>query len=157
MFLDRDAFTLIYQPELVNIDQITQVIIDLGYQPEVISDEFKPTRSPPSTRGPAPEALAATLATAKQERKRVFIDFYAEWCGPCIIMESTTLSDPGVKLALEAYVFLKLDTDIHPQVATHYNIVGMPTLIVVDGSGAELWRQVGSIDADDLAAQLNNL
>jgi len=157
VFLDRDAFTLNYQPSLVDIDQIIQVIIDLGYQPEVITDELKPSRSSPVTQGPVPEFLTETLSRAKRQGKLVFIDFYAEWCGPCILMETMTLSDSGVKLALEAYVFLKLDTDIHPEVATHYNIVGMPTLIVVDESGNEVWRHIGSIDTDELVAQLSNL
>ncbi|MCH7817196.1 MAG: thioredoxin family protein [Proteobacteria bacterium] len=157
MFLDRDAFTLSYEPALVNLEQITQTITDLGYQPEVIIGGLQPLSPSPAVSGPIPEPLASTLTLAKEENKFVFIDFYAPWCGPCIIMEEMTLSDPVVKQSLESFVFLKVDTDVYPEVATHYNIIGMPTLIVVDSGGIEIWRQVGSISADELALQLNNL
>jgi len=157
VFLDRDAFTLSYEPDLVSLEQITQTITDLGYQPEVIPGGLQPLEPSPVVSGPIPEPLASTLTMAKAANKFVFVDFYAAWCGPCIVMQETTLSDPEVKRTLESFIFLKVDTDDYPELGTHYGIIGMPTLIVVDSDGTEIWRQVGSITAAELVSQLNNL
>lgn len=39
----------------------------------------------------------------------------------------------------------------------HFNVVGMPTLLVLDTSGEEIYRQVGPIDAEDLTHALSLL
>jgi thiol:disulfide interchange protein len=64
------------------------------------------------------------------EGNRVFIDFYAEWCGACQIMDQTTFADTVVLDVLEAgYVFVKVDTDKYPEAGKHFDVVGMIALI----------------------------
>ncbi len=87
----------------------------------------------------------------------LFVDFYAEWCGACKTMDRTTFQDPTVKNALEQFVFLKVDADLHPGTARHFKVVGMPTLVVLDASGQEVYRQVGPIGAAELAQALTAL
>ena len=68
----------------------------------------------------------------------VLVDFYADWCGPCQMMEPTIKS---LASATDAAV-LKVDVDQFQQLAGEYQVQGIPTLLVfVDGELAD--RMVG--------------
>ena len=110
-----------------------------------------------SYKGAIPEPVATAIARAGGEGKFVFVDFYAEWCGACKILDRTTLKDPMVVQALHNFVFLKVDADQYPDAITHFNIVGMPTLVVLNLRGEEVYRQVGPIKADKLTNDLSAL
>lgn len=75
----------------------------------------------------------------------VLVDFYADWCGPCQMME------PAIKTVAaetEAAV-LKVDVDQFQELAGQYQVQGVPTLlVVVDGEIAE--RMVGAQTGDSL-------
>jgi thioredoxin 1 len=78
----------------------------------------------------------------------VLVDCYAEWCGPCQMMEPTIDS-----LAAETDgVVVKVDVDAHKQLAAQLGVQGVPTLVLyVDGEPVE--RLVGAQDE----ATLTNL
>jgi thioredoxin-related protein len=59
--------------------------------------------------------------------------------------------------ALENYERLKVDTDLHPEAASFYNVVGMPTLLILDSTGKEIFRSVGLVEPEELEAQLRRL
>ncbi len=109
----------------------------------------------PST--PIPEPVATAIAEAREAGKLVFLDFYAEWCGPCKVLEAKVIPDPGVQQALERFIFLRVDIDEHPAAGERFDVVGMPTLIVLNTKGEELFRQVGLIDPRDLAEHLDEI
>jgi thioredoxin 1 len=57
----------------------------------------------------------------------VMVDFWAEWCGPCKMIAPTVEElageyDGRVKIC-------KLNTDENPEVASRYQIMGIPTLL----------------------------
>ena len=132
-------------------------IVELGYTPRIVRSRIDVGASTAGPSGSMPEVLVPALREAGEAGKLVFVDFYAEWCGACKTMERTTFKDPTVENALERFVFIKVDADRHPAAARHFNIVGMPTLIVLDASGEEIYRQVGPIEADRLARELSVL
>jgi thioredoxin 1 len=77
----------------------------------------------------------------------VLVDFSAEWCGPCKIM-SPILHE--VKATLGARVtIIKVDVDKHKELAVHYEIKGVPTLMIFK-NGNVLWRQSGVIPAKQI-------
>lgn len=69
----------------------------------------------------------------------VLVDCYAEWCGPCQMMEPTIES-----LAEETRaVVAKVDVDAHPSLAGQLGVQGVPTLVLfADGEPVE--RLVGA-------------
>ncbi len=73
------------------------------------------------------------------------IDFHADWCGPCKMLEPTI-----ERIATDAdLTVLKVDIDRHQQLATDHAVRGVPTLILyVDGEPAE--RLVGVQDETTL-------
>jgi thioredoxin len=81
----------------------------------------------------------------------VFVDFYADWCGPCKIMAPYVdqLAGKYVGRALVA----KLDTDRAQRTAMQYQIRGIPTVIVFRG-GRAVAQQTGAAPLPALEALL---
>lgn len=81
----------------------------------------------------------------------VFVDFYADWCGPCKIMA------PSVdKLAADytgRAIIAKLNTDQSQKTSMSFNVRGIPTSIVFDG-GKEIARQTGAVSYNVLESML---
>ena len=77
---------------------------------------------------------------------KVLIDFYAGWCGPCMmlspIVEKVAESTEGVK-------FCKVNVDESPDIAMGYSVASIPTLILVE-NGEEKDRSIGLISEADL-------
>jgi len=75
-----------------------------------------------------------------KKNKLVFVDFWANWCGPCRALAPTV-----VELAKEysgKVVVGKLDVDENPATAERFQVFSIPTMIIFkDGTEAE--RLVG--------------
>lgn len=71
----------------------------------------------------------------------VLIDFYADWCEPCKvfskILERVAVENPDAQI-------VKINIDEETDLATQYNIISIPTLVVVK-NGEEINRFVGVI------------
>ena len=77
----------------------------------------------------------------------VLIDFYADWCGPCKML-APILEE--VKDALKENVkIIKIDVDKNPQLASQYQVRGVPTLILFN-DGTQKWRQSGVLSKNEL-------
>jgi thioredoxin 1 len=75
----------------------------------------------------------------------VLVDFYADWCGPCQMMEPAV---EAVAADTDAAV-VKVDVDVHQSLAAEYGVQGIPTLLVfADGELAD--RMVGAQTEDAL-------
>ena len=83
---------------------------------------------------------------AREEHKLLFIDFFAKWCPPCRLMESTVLDKPKFMEATAGMVRVSLDVD-KPEASEwlkRFSVTGYPTYLVADASLNEIGRWTGS-------------
>lgn len=78
--------------------------------------------------------------------KKVLLDFWAVWCGPCQMLAPTI-----EQIAKENDDFLvgKIDVDQSPDLARKFGIASIPTLVVMDG-GKPVGKMIGVRSKDDI-------
>lgn len=86
-----------------------------------------------------------------QADKPVVIDFFAEWCGPCV--QQTPILEAWAAAKGEAVSVVKLDVDKAGTVASKFGVMSIPTIIVFN-NGEECARAVGMQSAEALDALL---
>ncbi|HKZ57904.1 MAG TPA: thioredoxin [Thermodesulfovibrionales bacterium] len=84
----------------------------------------------------------------------VMVDFWASWCAPCRII-SPTVEELSKEYAGKMK-FLKLNTDESPDIASKYNIMGIPTLMFFK-DGNKIDAIVGAIPKQQLKAKIDSL
>ena len=78
------------------------------------------------------------------------LDFWAEWCLPCKVMDSDVYPSDEVVQSAAAFALVKNHFDRKPALARRYHVENMPTLVFTDSYGRELFRYSGFIGAQAL-------
>ena len=78
-----------------------------------------------------------------KKEKKVLIDFYATWCGPCKML------GPILEQAESKIKVIKIDTDEFESLAREYGIMSIPTLVLLE-NGKEVKRNIGFIGKEEL-------
>lgn len=95
--------------------------------------------------------FAEALAKAKTDNKLVFMDAFAEWCGPCKRMAATVFVDEKVGKFMNAN-FICLKTDMEkgegPELSRKFDVSAYPTLLFLNSEGGLVQRTVGALPAD---------
>lgn len=81
----------------------------------------------------------------------VLVDFWAEWCGPCKMMERP-LGELAGKHAGKLTI-AKLNVDENPQTAMNYEVMSIPTMILFQ-NGEERKRFIGARSKGQLELEL---
>ena len=98
----------------------------------------------------------AEKAISMAKGKKVILDFYANWCTSCKYIQSSVLTNPRVKQALNNIVFITVDLSANDSesklLLQHFHVVAPPTFIFLDEKGNELkeLRLVGEVSSIDL-------
>jgi thioredoxin 1 len=75
-----------------------------------------------------------------KKNKVVFVDFWANWCGPCRAL-APTIAEVAKEYSGKALIG-KLDVDENPATAERFQVFSIPTMIVFK-DGKEMERLVG--------------
>ncbi len=84
--------------------------------------------------------------------KPVFVDFWAEWCGPCRMVSPTV---EEVSKEYEGKVnFVKVDVDQNNELASKYNVFSIPTLAIFR-DGKVIAQTAGAASKESLKAYID--
>ncbi|MCT8954427.1 protein-disulfide reductase DsbD [Pseudomonas lundensis] len=106
-----------------------------------------------------PADLERELAAAKAQGQWVMLDYYADWCVSCKVMEKKVFGQPHVMQALNSVRLLRLDvtddTVASRDLLSRYQVPGPPTFIWIGPNGIERRAQriTGEVNAETF---LNN-
>jgi thiol:disulfide interchange protein len=91
--------------------------------------------------------IAAALAQARREHKRVLLDFGGNWCGDCQILDIYYHQSPNAELLAKNFILVHVNIghmDKNVDVAKKYNVPitkGVPALAVIDANGNLLYSE----------------
>jgi thiol:disulfide interchange protein len=98
------------------------------------------------TADPAAD-IAAALAQAKHEHKRVIVDFGGDWCGDCQVLDIYFHQSPNADLLQKHFVLVHVwigHMDANLAIAEKYGVPlnkGVPALAVLDAHGKVVFAQ----------------
>ncbi len=74
------------------------------------------------------ENLTSNNFNELRNKKLVFVDFWAGWCGPCMAL--APLYENVSKKYQERAEFMKCNVDEEQELAVHYGIMSIPCILV---------------------------
>jgi thiol:disulfide interchange protein DsbD len=101
-----------------------------------------------------PAGLERELAAAKAEGQWVLVDYYADWCVSCKVMEKTVFANPEVQASLRDVRVLRPDVTesnaASRALLSRFEVLGPPTLLWIgpDGEERRSQRITGAVDAE---------
>ena len=97
---------------------------------------------------------------AANQNKPIFIDVYADWCGPCKAMDKEVFPNDSVKSILTSrFVPAKIDGDdpvVGDTLKKQFGIRAYPTYIVLSPAGKERKRHIGFFQKTEFIRWLND-
>lgn len=89
------------------------------------------------------------IALGKQENKKIFLYFWAEWCKYCEKMEKDTLNKPEIASYLnEKFIAVKVNSDSEQDVAIKYFVRGLPTSWFIGEKGEKISNLPGYVSPE---------
>lgn len=89
------------------------------------------------------------LKQAKAENKKVFVDFYTTWCGPCQLMSKNVFPDDEVGKYFNKYFInyqINAEDKTYLPEVKRYSVTAYPNMLILDIDGNVLGRQLGATD-----------
>ena len=89
----------------------------------------------------------------KNSDKLIFVDFYADWCGPCRMMAPIV---EEISEEVDGVDFYKVNCDDEQELASKYEVMTIPTLLILK-KGEQIKEFIGVTDKEEIIEELNSL
>ncbi len=115
--------------------------------PSPVTPEIRPRHIYFYEANPAKD-IAAAVTQARQQKKRIILDFGGDWCGDCQVLDLYFHQSPNAELLDQHFLLVHVDIgryDHNTETAIKYNVPidkGVPALAVLDSNGKLLFSQV---------------
>ena len=102
----------------------------------------------------------SVIAQAPEAKRPVILEFYADWCAPCRIMERDVFTDPEIIKLSRKFVTVRADLTkvrpFHDELMDRYQIRGIPAVVFINSEGKEVerLRVVGLVDRAEFVDRL---
>ena len=83
-----------------------------------------------------------------------FVDFFAEWCMPCVMM-SPVIDEVATKKEMKKVHFVKVNVDDFGEIAEKFGVMSIPNMVILK-KGKEVGRIVGAVSADSLSEKIKS-
>lgn len=89
------------------------------------------------------------MAVGAAEGKKIYINFYADWCTYCKVMEREIFQNPAVILQLtKNFISIKVDSDKETKVTSMFRVQALPDNWFLSEKGEIIGRRKGYIPLD---------
>lgn len=99
------------------------------------------------------------LAKAKKENKMIFMNVYAVWCGPCMMLKKTTFKTQTVADNFNKS-FINIDINAEKgegiELSKKYQVQAHPLMLIINPSGKVEKRILGYVKEDQLIKEVKN-
>ncbi len=98
------------------------------------------------------------IASGYSEGKRIYINFYADWCVYCKVMEKETFQNPAVISYLNKFfISIKVDTEKETKISYKYGVRGLPDSWFLFKNGDPIGHAPGYIKPDKFMKILKSI
>ena len=98
------------------------------------------------------------MVTGRLAKKKLFLHFYANWCGYCGKMAKVTFQDPSVISYLnENYIAIRVNFDKEGEIASRYGVRGLPSNWFLTQTGEIIGNVPGYISPQALLSILKEV
>lgn len=95
------------------------------------------------------------IEMAREQGKKVFLYFFADWCGYCRKMEKSTFTDASVIQYLnDNFIAISINSDKDKKLASSYRVRGLPALYFIEADTNKGGQYPGYVEAEKLVSLL---
>lgn len=100
-------------------------------------------------------SYAEGMSVGQSQNKKIFLNFWAEWCRYCKSMEANTFTDSSVVAYINRnFIPIKVNSDKEPKTANQYKVRGLPNTFFLSETGEKIANRPGYIPPAEMLSLL---